>query len=154
MTNNNAFKAILDSLPLKPARSKLEPYAKLILELHRRGRTYREIARILTERCDIQTSRSTVNDFVRAQSKRPQNSRKIEKIEQPKIRPHKSVLLMPAEIPPETALATDGIQKRIADLKSRPIPGTENNPKIFHYDPEQPLQLPSRSQKKGSDQWR
>ena len=33
------------------------------------------------------------------------------------------------------------VQKRIAAFKSRPIPATEV--KIFHYDPEQPLQISS-----------
>jgi hypothetical protein len=51
----------------------------------------------------------------------------------------------------ETPAAIDEIQKRIAALKSRPIPATETNPKIFHYDPDQPLRLPSKSRKKDVD---
>ena len=34
------FQDILDSLPEKPARSRLEPYRELIEELRRRGRTF------------------------------------------------------------------------------------------------------------------
>jgi len=47
------FEEILNSLPEKPARSRLEPYGRLINELLRRSRTYREIARILAEKYQI-----------------------------------------------------------------------------------------------------
>lgn len=60
------FKAILDTLEKTPARSRLEPYGELIDELRRRRRTYRDIARILTEECKFNTSRSTVHDFVQS----------------------------------------------------------------------------------------
>jgi hypothetical protein len=46
-TETNAeMQAILDRLPPKPPRSKLEPHAELIQELRRRGRSYREISGI------------------------------------------------------------------------------------------------------------
>src|SRR6516162_4929908 len=41
------FEDILDTLPEKPPRSRLEPYRELIGELRKRGRTYRDIAGIL-----------------------------------------------------------------------------------------------------------
>lgn len=50
---------------------------------------------------------------------------------------------MQAKIPPETAAATDAIQKRIVDLKGRPVP-TEAGPHLFHYDPDKPLSLPPK----------
>jgi hypothetical protein len=51
---DDKFGGLLDSLPEKPPRSRLEPYSELIVELRRRGRTYREIARILAEKCKVQ----------------------------------------------------------------------------------------------------
>jgi hypothetical protein len=39
---NGDIQTILDRLPAKPSRSKLEPYAELIQELRKRGRNYRE----------------------------------------------------------------------------------------------------------------
>src|SRR5579872_6381706 len=62
------FQEILDSLPPKRPRSRLEPYAELIAELRQRGTTYRKIAAILTERCQLQTSASTVHDFLRVRT--------------------------------------------------------------------------------------
>ncbi|MGI8742333.1 MAG: hypothetical protein ACR2NN_07125 [Bryobacteraceae bacterium] len=63
-----AFQAILDSLPPKPARSKLEPYAELIRELRKRGRSYREIASILGDRCGLTAGTHTVYNFVQVRS--------------------------------------------------------------------------------------
>ena len=40
---------ILDGLPPKPPRSRLDPHVTLIEEMRRRGRTYREIAHVLAE---------------------------------------------------------------------------------------------------------
>src|ERR1700677_2096124 len=65
---DNAFQAILDSLPPKPPRSKLEPYAELIHELRKRGRSYREIAGILATRCGVSAGTHTVYNFVRVRA--------------------------------------------------------------------------------------
>lgn len=62
---NDDIQAILDKLPPKPPRSKLEPYAELIQELRKRGRSYREIAGILTACCGLSTGTHTVYNFVR-----------------------------------------------------------------------------------------
>jgi hypothetical protein len=47
------FQIILSSLPKKPPRSRLEPYREFIDELRQLGRTYQEIAQILTEKCQV-----------------------------------------------------------------------------------------------------
>jgi IS30 family transposase len=62
------FEAILDSLPPKPPRSKLEPYAELIRELRKRSRSYRDIASILKDRCDLSVGVHTLYAFVRTRS--------------------------------------------------------------------------------------
>jgi hypothetical protein len=40
---DSEFRNILESLPEKPLRSRLEPYGELIDGLRRRGRTYRDV---------------------------------------------------------------------------------------------------------------
>lgn len=141
MTTNDVFKTILDALPPKPPRSRLEPYAELIFELHRRGRTYREIARILSEQCSFQTSRSTVNDFVRAHSKRERKLQKDKALDR-KTRSDSSASLPKAKIS-ETGTAMGEIQRRIADLKRRPT-AINTDSQHFHYDPSKPLHLPAK----------
>ena len=58
------FKEILDGLPSKRPRSRLEPYGELISELRRRGRTYRDIAHILGEKCQVQVTASVLVGFM------------------------------------------------------------------------------------------
>jgi hypothetical protein len=65
---NDDIQAILDRLPPKPPRSKLEPYAELIQELRKRGRSYRDIAGILTGCCGVSTGAHTVYNFVRTRT--------------------------------------------------------------------------------------
>lgn len=64
-TANDGLQAILDRLPPKPPRSKLEPYTELIHELRQRGRSYRDIAGILTACCGVNAGTHTVYNFVR-----------------------------------------------------------------------------------------
>jgi hypothetical protein len=149
MTTKETFKAILDSLPPKSSRSRLEPYAELIMELHRRGRTYREITRILSERCDVRTSRSTVNDFVRVRSKRVRNLQK-RGLPDPKTRSQDSASSSKTNLHSEAGVATDEIQKRIADIKSRPVQD-QMSTQLFHYDPCKPLHIPHNKMNRGEE---
>jgi hypothetical protein len=134
---------ILANLPEKRSRSRLEPYGALIKELLRRNRTYREIASVLLERFQLHASISTIHDFVRRWSAptrklvrarmagAQQNARKDQIIASAGIH-------MPNK---ESSMMEDEARQRIAALKSRPLPVAKRN--IFHYDPEQPLQIPS-----------
>ena len=78
---NPDFQEILDGLPEKLSRSRLEPYRPLIEELRRRGRTYQEIVKILEEKCQLHSAISTVNDFMRRCARRKQNPSKSTKPE-------------------------------------------------------------------------
>jgi hypothetical protein len=66
----NALQAILDNLPPRRRRSKLEPYAALIRALRARGRSYREIVTILRDRCGLRVATHTVYHFVRSQAQK------------------------------------------------------------------------------------
>ena len=60
---------ILDGLPPKPPRSRLDPHVTLIGEMRRRGRTYREIAHVLAETCGVKTSPSNIYYFVQLRAR-------------------------------------------------------------------------------------
>jgi hypothetical protein len=62
-------KIILEPLPEKPPRSKLEPHHELIRELRRKGRTYREVARLFHERLGLHVALSTLHSFVKVRAK-------------------------------------------------------------------------------------
>ena len=57
---------ILKSLPPKPPRSRLEPYAALVSELRLQGWTYRVIASLLAEKCGLRVCASNIHHFVHA----------------------------------------------------------------------------------------
>jgi hypothetical protein len=147
------FDQILDSFPKKQSRSRLEPYGRLIRELLRRRRTYREIACVLLDRFHLHVSISTIHGFVRRWTIPAGKARNTNgpRPDQP-TRGNPVGLAGKRKMDPlGTPMAFDEVRRRIAALKSRPIPATETNTTIFHYDPEQPLHLPSNSQKKESD---
>lgn len=64
-----AHQLILESLPEKQYRSKLEPHRELIRELRRKGRTYREVARLFHERLGLYVAPSTLHSFVKVRAK-------------------------------------------------------------------------------------
>ena len=136
---------ILDGLPTKSPRSRLESYGDFIRELRRRKRTYREIAQILEEKCQLRVSKSTVHRFVQLMSrwKKPPQS--------PVVTPIKKT---PTEIDvPVVATSTqamDEVRRHIEELKKRSIPeGTSD--KEFKYDRDEPLHLVPNFERKKSD---
>lgn len=70
-TNSDCEKvfAELSDLPPKPPRSKLEPHRNLIRELRRKGRTYREVAKLFQERLGLYVAPSTLHSFVKVRAK-------------------------------------------------------------------------------------
>ena len=77
---------ILDSLGEKTPRLRLAPYHEFILELRRREYTYREIRKILGEKCQVQVSISTLHDFLRAGKKQKRIAHSIAVSEKAKPR--------------------------------------------------------------------
>jgi hypothetical protein len=138
---DDSLKDILDGLPAKSPRSRLEPYREFIEELRRRGRTYRDIAGILTEKCQIQVSASGVHAFVRIRSRREQQVPR-----RPSRGTTKSTTVpipLGIETAPgtaKTAAALDEVRRKIAAVKARKSV-IEPNPEGFHFDPSEPLRL-------------
>jgi len=150
---NPDFQDILDGLPEKPPRSRLEPYRPLIEELRRRGRTYQEIVEILEEKCQLHTAVSTVNDFMRRCARTKQNPSKSTK----------PAVVGPTGSPPDTTAAarwpnlakqqtppTEEVRQRIEALKQRPVP--PEAPKLFQFDPAEQFRSQPKSEKTGSEQ--
>ena len=129
------FKAILNSLPKKRQRSKLEPYTQLIVELQRRGRTYRDIARILAESCDLIVVSSTLIRFMVARSKEIRKHSKVQEDKKAYTTVREKIVMNSSP-----AALDDDVRKRIEALKQRPAQ-TITPAKYFEYDPEQPLRL-------------
>ena len=91
--------SLLDSIPQKSPRSKLEIHRELIRQLRRKGCTYRDIVRILHERVGLDVAVSTIHSFVKVRAKH----RKQVQYELPPLEPQSSVSTasIPKTLPPE-----------------------------------------------------
>jgi hypothetical protein len=66
---NDEHSAILQGLPDKQPRSRLEPYRELIVELRSRKLTFQDIAVVLAEKCGVRVTGSGIHDFLRRRSR-------------------------------------------------------------------------------------
>jgi len=118
--------SLLDSIPQKPPRSKLETHRELIRQLRRKGCTYRDIVRILHERVGLDVAVSTIHSFIKVRAKH----RKQVQYELPPLASEsKSISLNP-----------DDAASRVAALRAKPIQ-QKAKPKYFHFEESEPLKL-------------
>ena len=135
------FQEILDSLLEKRPRSRLDPYCELIDELRRRGRTFREIAQILAEKCHVETAASTIHDFVRVRSQTEQRSPR--RASTGTAKSTTEPIPRGIETAPPVAKAVGGLdeaRRKIALIKGRKSV-IEPTPLSFRFDPSEPLRL-------------
>src|ERR1700722_8133269 len=115
---------LLEEIPEKPPRSKLEVHADVIATLRRKRRTYCEIAEFFREHLAITVSPSTIHDFVRVRRRR--GKRNTASTGEPHIgKPRDD-----AAPPVKHSSAAD--QRKIAALKSR-TPAEPPQP-VFIYN--------------------
>ena len=139
------FQDILDTLPERPPRSRLEPYRELICELRKRGRTYRDIAGILAEKCQLRVSVSRVHDFVRVQLRAKRKQAKPQASAGARINTAAVTLrTTDANTVRQAGRPTDEARQRIAAVRLRPKP-VKANPPQFQYDPDEPLHLAAKT---------
>ncbi len=139
------FEAILNSLPAKEPRSRLEPYSELITEMRKRGHSYREITQVLKKACGLEVGTSTINDFVLARSKSKMKSsglgsRTIEtkKDKRALTGTYRNTKAQESTRRPQKEL--EGIAKTIKELKDGPLK-TRAKKLLFEYNPDEPLRL-------------
>ena len=136
------LRTLLDEIPEKPPRSKLEPHLEVIRQLRRKGRTYQEIAQFFAEHLKVTVAASTIHAFVQVRARRRQRQPPVE---------------LPPMMEPETA-AADGpagvagteadVRARIEALKRRRPPEKAPKPK-FEYNESEPLQLAPGTNQEG-----
>jgi hypothetical protein len=143
------FTAILNSLSSKEPRSCLEPYSELIIEMRKRGRTYREIADVLKQTCGLTVGKSTVHDFVLAHSKSKIKSPACQAVRNLETNRNRRALrgLRSTYKDAEARKSTishpktlESIVRTIKDLKDQPLK-TPAKKLLFEYNAEEPLRL-------------
>ncbi len=137
------FVAILESLPPKVPRSRLEPYRELIREMRRRGRTYREIAQVLGERCQVQVAASTVHEFVsrRSRTKPRAVAMLADLAESSQVLKQDSMADQVASPGTVDETSKADVQQRIEALKRKVAPAGEDKKPVFNYDENEPLRV-------------
>ena len=120
--------SLLDSIPQKSPRSKLETHRELIRQLRRKGCTYRDIVRILRERVGLDVAVSTIHSFIKVRAKH----RKQVQYELPPLEPESSST--------NTRISPDDVASRIAALKAKPVEH-KAKPKHFHFEESEPLKF-------------
>jgi IS30 family transposase len=123
-----AINKLVDEIPEKPTRSKLEPHAEVIAALRRKRRTFREIAQFFEEHLAISVAPSTIHDFVRVRRRR--GKRTAESGEEQSV---------PSRQGRASSATQDDVQQRIAALKRR-TPQDKPQP-VFTYEEDEPLKL-------------
>ena len=129
---------ILQRLPAKPPRSRLDPHAALIEEMRRRGRTFVEIAWVLAEECQVSSSPSNIHHFLKLRARTAKIAKRASA---------KSGVSSEAACPPVTIGKTVSQRTpptdaalRIAALKQRKLSSPPASGG-FDYDPNEPLRL-------------
>lgn len=137
MAINPIIGRLLDDMPVKPPRSKLELHADVIATLRRKRRTYREIAEFFREHLAITVAPSTIHDFVRIRrqgGKRGMALSGEEAASEPNDGSSPPV--------PRISATEDEIYLKIAAVKRR-TPAERIQP-LFTYEEEEPLKLRRR----------
>jgi len=140
------FRGILDSLPPKHRRSKLElePYVDLIRELRACRRSYREIVAILRDRCDLRVGLHTVYNFVRVRVSTHTAARRLGR---PRSSSARSSSASGLASRPASPSGNEGVWKRISAVRERAAPPSPAEHKEFEYDENEPLQLVEKRKK-------
>jgi hypothetical protein len=119
--------SLLDTIPQKPPRSKLETHRELIRQLRRKGCTFRDIVRILHERVGLDVAVSTIHSFLKVRAKH----RKQVQYELPPLEP---------QSPVTARMNLEDVASRIAAFKAKPVEQSAK-PKRFHFEESEPLKL-------------
>lgn len=123
------LQSLIEQIPEKPPRSKLEKHHDVIRELRRKGRTYQEIAAFFREHLGVTVAASTIHAFVRVRARR---RKPIPQVELPPS------VVATAESP-RAAVQSD-VRERIEALKRKRPPEPPPEP-IFKYNENEPLHL-------------
>ena len=67
---DETLRQLLDQLPVRAPRSKLEPHTEVIRVLRQKRRTYAEIAAFLREHLQLSVAPSTIHDFAKTGGQR------------------------------------------------------------------------------------
>lgn len=136
------LRQLLDQMPERAPRSKLEPHAEVIRELRKKRRTYHEIAAFFREHLQLSVAPSTIHDFVKTRARQARNRA----TGMPELPAHPKPTPRPA--PALAGASANEARERMRALKAQPPPAAPKEVARFQFDPQEPLTLkPERKEK-------
>ena len=141
------IRQLLDEIPERPPRSKLEEHAEVIRELRRKHRTYQEIAVFFRDHLQISVAPSTVHDFVKKRAKQA----RIRPAQAPKLSPEFSRGATPMPVaPPSDAVhppSKKDARDTIQTVRAQPV-ASSREPSLFEFEFESPLASDPKAKEK------
>jgi len=139
MLTKDQLLQLLDELPEREPRSRLDPYRELVAEMRRRKYSYREISRFMAERCGVVICHNAVRNFINRHVSEIAATLQLDESGRQCAASRDAA----GDILPQTRQSeqAQAVHERIAALKRRSRAGPVAEPG-FHFDPAQPLQLP------------
>ena len=146
------FQAVLDGLPGRPP-APLEEYRELIVEMRRRGLTFREIAGVLADRFQVKTDLGAVYDVLRSRGQKvaqasprraaPPTAKEAPKEAETPARsvpqPRRVTLLRQVPRPSATPRVEDKVTR--SSPVPQPLTRRAVEKPVFEYDESEPLKL-------------
>lgn len=145
---DETVRKLLDNIPERPPRSKLEPHAEVIRELRRKRRTYQEIAAFFREHLAVSVAPSTLHDFVKTRARKTRN-RGSETPAGAGFRPPEFQAGNPVDIAPVPASPPirPDLHEQIRTVREQPAAmSQEQNP--FQFDVHEPFTLHPKPREK------
>ncbi len=131
---DETIRKLLDTIPERQPRSKLEPHIDVIRELRRKRRSYQEISVFFKEHLHLPVAPSTLYEFVKSRARQTKKTM----VELPDVtasRPAEFQAQPPTETAPLPAsqLSRPGITESILTIPEPPI-SPQKQPNEFRFD--------------------
>jgi hypothetical protein len=145
---DETLRKLLDDIPERPPRSKLEPHAEVIRELRKKRRTYQEIAAFFKEHLQVPVAPSTLHAFVKTRARQARN-RTMEAVGTTASRPPEFQAGHPLETAPVPAspLGRPDIRESIPAVWEQPSATPKEQP-LFQFDAQEPFLLNPKLEQK------
>lgn len=140
------LRQLLDAIPERPPRSKLELHAEVIRELRKKRRTYIEIAAFFRDHLQLTVAPSTIHDFVKARARRARQATAAPGLPVP-VSPAVSGGSPAESAAASSPAATTDVVERIRAVRKQPVV-SQSHPQPFQFDPQEPLTLNPKPKEK------
>ena len=142
------LRQLLDQMPERAPRSKLEPHAEVIRELRKKRRTYQEIAAFFREHLQLSVAPSTIHEFVKTRARQARNRVPVAVELPPALALEKGRELRSFAAENGASTPADSpARERIRAVKHQSVVSEKTAPR-FEFDPQSPLTLKPKSKEK------